>query len=127
MCIRDSLSIGVLTADSIHTSEETGTLGDARWIARDLASQLGPRDALLAVAPADGPLEYYLAEWGVSRDVLRRDPSTADRVFAVVKTGREQVFEPVLRQRGLLDATWDALRPVYVYDSATVYVTQRRQ
>ena len=65
------LALGVVLAgnvvftQSVYYANDTGTLRDGESIAGWLKDHLRTGDIVLAVTPADGPLEYYLPKLGL--------------------------------------------------------------
>ena len=85
-----ALSSQVLTSGSVLASQETGTFRDAAAVAEILRPRIDEKTRILLAGVHDAPLEYELARRGVAREVLRREPAAADRLFIVASAQAAQ-------------------------------------
>ncbi len=128
-----TLSLGLITSATVlgrraeHVNEY-GHFHDGKEVASFLASYLEPGDRLVAVAPANMPLRYYLARLGVDEGPMFLPLDRAKRLVVVVnqmtggavqlpeevvenaKIPRERFGQPVLVRRFPYSAVYE-MRP----------------
>jgi hypothetical protein len=79
-----TLGLFILQNQSILASEETGALRGAERFTHLLEGQLQPGDGVLALLPADAPLEYYFLLNELPASYLNTDLASKRRLFVVV-------------------------------------------
>lgn len=101
------LGWNVVATQSVYYADDTGSLRDGESIAAWMKDNLRQRDIVLAVVPADGPLEYYLPKLGLkpadywySTQIKGPTVEPGRRVLAVVKD-RGPDLDKMLKTAGL--------------------------
>lgn len=122
-----ALAAPVVLSFAVLLDRDTGTYRDARDAASALSSVLRPDDAIFALIPTNGPLDYYLARAGVPRGNLFLDAGRARRVFVVVDAGEGQTLDHLTRNSIVTD-TSRFLPPQLVGQLPTsgIYLYERR-
>jgi 4-amino-4-deoxy-L-arabinose transferase-like glycosyltransferase len=100
-----ALAAPVVLSFAVLLDRDTGTYRDARDAASTLTGVLRPDDAIFALIPTNGPLDYYLDRAGVPRGNLFLDVSRARRVFVIVDAGEGQTLEHLTRNTIVTDTS----------------------
>lgn len=122
-----ALATPVVVSFAVLIDRDTGTYRDARDAAAALRSVLRPDDAIFALIPTNGPLDYYLEREGVPRGNLFLDGARARRVFVIVDAGEGQTLDHLTRNTIVTDTTRFSA-PVLVARLPTsgIYLYERR-
>ncbi len=119
------LTIQLLGSKEIYYSNETGSLRDAPAIVETVAPLLQEGDCILATAPSDAILEYYLREKGLSSSYLWDVSYHCKRVFVVVNESYSQVLYELLKVWGLAEGDYHPPEIRGIYEEATLYELNR--
>jgi 4-amino-4-deoxy-L-arabinose transferase-like glycosyltransferase len=118
------LSVSVLQSQSILASEETGALRGAAAFTELLVDRLQPGDGVLALLPADAPLEYYFRLNGLSASYLNTDLGNKQRLFVVVYKPATTLADTLARA-GLPSGDYGAPELVARVEPASLYQIER--
>jgi len=113
----------VLQSQSILASEETGALVGAEMFASVLKDRLQPGDGIMALRPADAPLEYYFRLNGMSAGSINTDLASKTRLFVVVYEPASTLAE-MLARVGLSANDYGAPELVARVESASLYLIE---
>ena len=105
VAIAFALAAPLVLSFAVLLDRDTGTYRDARDAASALSRVLRPDDAIFALIPTNGPLDYYLDRAGVPRGNLFLDAGRARRVFVVVDAGEGQTLEHLTRNTLVTDTS----------------------
>jgi hypothetical protein len=95
MVIAIGLSLWLIKTNAVYEADQGK---DSEAVAELLKGRLKPGDRVMAEAPYDVPLEYYLEEHEVPTNYLFSDVRTANELFVVAPMG--QTPERVLNEMG---------------------------
>ncbi len=113
------LSLSVIQNQSVLTAEETGALPGAETFTRLLQGQLQADDGIVALRPADAPLEYYFRQYGMNYP--NTDLANKLRLFIVVYEPASTV-EATMAQAGLSMSNYTAPQRIHQIGSAALYL-----
>lgn len=90
--------IYVINNNSIINSKETGVLGDAELIAKDIKEFLGKNDCVLSECPSDAILNYYFKKYGILMELQKKAIDYCNNTFIVVNDLWGQSVEKILEK-----------------------------
>ncbi len=128
MALHVVIGIGASVAysRSVYYSEETGTLRNAEEIALTFGPELGPRDKLLAFAPAGAPLLYYFKKHDIPTErLVAEDRDRWQKVYVVVDVPTHDLDWVLSRTRLDVDSYREP-ELVEEYEFAEIYLFERR-
>jgi uncharacterized membrane protein len=118
------LALAVLSAQSILASEETGALFGAQSFALMIEDRLQPGDGILALRPADAPLEYYFRLNGITAPAINTDLLPSRRLFVIVYE-RASTLGGTLSQVNLSFANYGPPHLLLRIEPVTLYLIER--
>jgi hypothetical protein len=111
----------VVQSRSPYWSNATGTLRDAREVARTLRGVVGRGDLVLASVPSSLPLRYYFERYAMDRHLIADTPRAAQRVFVLVDRDEGQTLATQLTRAGAGLATCASPVVIRHFRAATLY------
>lgn len=120
-------ALGTVRSRVVWTADDTGTFPAAREAARALLAAAGPGDRVIATAPVDLPLEYYLASGAQGRALLRASPDSARRIWIVVNEAEGQDVNVLLRRAEIMTIDFSAPHAAWRGDHARIFVIDRER
>jgi 4-amino-4-deoxy-L-arabinose transferase-like glycosyltransferase len=119
------LAFFVLSAQSIPASEETGALVGAQSFAKLIEDHLQPGDGILALRPADAPLEYYFRLNEIPTPLINTDLSASRRLFVIVYE-RASTLAETLARVNLSIADYGPPQLLLHIETAALYLIERQ-
>jgi hypothetical protein len=119
-----ALGLSVLQNQSILMSDETGALRGAESFTLLLKDRLQPGDAVLALRPADAPLEYYFRRNGLYAGYLNSELANKTRLFVVVYEPASTLADTLARA-GLSSADYGVPELVARIEPASLFAMER--
>ena len=121
------LATPVVASFAVLINRDTGTYRDARDAASLLARVLRTDDAIFALVPTNGPLDYYLHRENVPRGNLFLEQARARRVFVIVDAAEGQSLDQLTRNTIVQDtARFGQPRLAAQLPASFIYVYERR-
>jgi hypothetical protein len=116
---------GLTRSHVVWTADDTGVFPAGRAVAAALLARAGGRDRVVASAPADLPLAYYLRATARGRSLLAASPDSAPRIWIVVDGARQQDVNVLLRRAEMMTIDFSLPRAVWRSGDATLFVIER--
>ncbi|HEX2718721.1 MAG TPA: glycosyltransferase family 39 protein [Gemmatimonadaceae bacterium] len=120
-------AIGVAGSNAIRRADDTGAMPFAEAVAARLARELAPRDRVIASAPADLPLSYYLRRAGAPGRPLRASADSAGTIWIVVLDDPPQHVDALVRGAEVVRRDFSTPGLVARVDGARVFAMRREQ
>jgi len=120
-------ALGVVRSRVVWTADDTGVFPAASAAARALLAQAGDRDRVIATAPSDLPLAYYLAPSAKGRALLQATPDSAQRIWIVVDDAESQDVNVLLRRGEIMTIDFSAPRAAWRGPQAWIFVIDRER
>lgn len=121
------LAWNVFSIQSVYYSDDTGTLRDGERIVAWMKNNLTPEDIVLAVTPADAPLEYYLrmadlraADYWYSTRMRGSKIGPNHRLLAVVRDAGPELGA-MLRTAGLTPSSLTEPELLQKFPESSIY------
>ena len=118
---------GTIRSRVVWTADDTGTFPEARAAANVLLAAARPGDRVVATAPTDLPLEYYLAPAGRGLALLRANPDSAQRIWVVVNEAEGQDVNALLRHAEIMTIDFSPPRMAWRGENARIFVIDRER
>jgi hypothetical protein len=118
-------ALGTIRSRIVWTADDTGTFPAAEAVARVLLSEGGDRDRVIATAPSDLPLTYYLAPSAKGRALLSATPDSAQRIWIVVDDAEAQDVNVLLRRAEIMTVDFAQPRAVWRGPQSRIFVIER--
>ncbi|HWE43047.1 MAG TPA: hypothetical protein VG432_11105, partial [Gemmatimonadaceae bacterium] len=109
----------------VWTADDTGVFPVARAVASELLARARAGDRVVATAPSDLPLAYYLAPSERGRALLRATPDSAQRIWVVVNEAEGQDVNVQLRRAEIMTIDFSPPRSVWRGPRARLFVIER--
>jgi hypothetical protein len=121
-------ALGVVRSRVVWTADDTGAFPAAREAANVLLAQARPGDRVVATAPTDLPLEYYLAPAGArGHALLRANPDSSRRIWIVVNEAEGQDVNVLLRRAEIMTIDFSPPRAAWRGDDALIFAIDRER
>ena len=118
---------GVVRSRIVWSADDTGVFPAARDVARTLLARAGAGDRVIATAPSDLPLAYYMAPSAKGRALLHASPDSARRIWIVVDEAESQDVNVLLRRAEIMTIDFSPPRAAWHGDGARVFVIERER
>jgi hypothetical protein len=92
-----------------------------------LLARAGARERVVATAPADLPLAYYLRASARGRALLAATPDSAPRIWIVVDAAEQQDVNVLLRRAEIMTIDFSAPRAIWRGGDATLFAIERER
>lgn len=116
---------GTIRSRVVWTADDTGVFPVARAVASELLARARAGDRVVATAPSDLPLAYYLAPSERGRALLRATPDSAQRIWVVVNEAEGQDVNVQLRRAEIMTIDFSPPRSVWRGPRARLFVIER--
>jgi len=120
-------ALGTVGGRVVWTADDTGTFPAAEAAARALLARAGNRDRVIATAPSDLPLAYYLAPSAKGRALLQATPDSAPRIWVVVNDAESQDVNVLLRRAEIMTVDFSPPRAAWHGAQARIFVIERER
>jgi len=120
-------ALGIVGSGVVTTADDTGVFPAAAAAARELLARAKPGDRVIATAPSDLPLAYYLAPGTRGRALLRASPDSAQRIWVVVDEAESQDVNVLLRRAEIMTIDFSPPRAAWRGDRARIFVIDRER
>jgi len=118
---------GLTRSGVVWRADDTGAFAPAGAVAAALLARAGPRERVVAMAPADLPLAYYLRRSARGRALLAATPDSAPRIWIVVDGAEQQDVNVLLRRAEIMTIDFSAPRAVWRGGDALLFVIDRQR
>ncbi len=118
---------GVVRSETVRRASDTGTMPDAARVAMLLADSLAPRDRIIASAPVDLPLSYYLQREGVRGRPLRALPDSSATIWIVAGGDPPQFVDALIRGAQVVRRDFSPPRLIARQGQARVFAMRRER
>jgi hypothetical protein len=118
---------GVIRSRVVWTADDTGAFPAARSAAGALLARAQDRDRVIATAPSDLPLAYYLAPSARGRALLHATPDSAQRIWVVVNEAESQDVNVLLRRAEIMTIDFSPPRSAWRGAQARIFVIERER
>ena len=118
---------GTMRSRVVWTADDTGTFPEARGAANFLLAGARPGDRVVATAPTDLPLEYYLSPAARGLALLRANPDSAQRIWVVVNEAEGQDVNALLRRAEIMTIDFSPPRTAWRGERARIFVLDRER
>lgn len=120
-------ALGTVRSRVVWTADDTGTFPAARQAASWLLATAQPGDRVIATAPSDLPLEYYLSPSARGRALFRATPDSAQRIWVVVNEAEGQDVNVLLRRAEIMTSDFSLPHAAWRGDRARIFVIDRER
>ena len=118
---------GLTRSGVVWRADDTGVFPPARAVASVLLAHAGARERVVATAPADLPLAYYLRADARGRALLAATPDSAPRIWIVVDAAEQQDVNVLLRRAEIMTIDFSAPRAIWRGGDATLFAIDRER
>lgn len=118
---------GTVRSRVVPTADDTGVFPAAREVAGELLARAKEGDRVIATAPSDLPLAYYLAPNGKGRALLHATPDSAQRIWVVVNEAESQDVNVLLRRAEIMTIDFSPPRAAWRGAQARIFVIERER
>jgi len=118
-------ALGTVRSRVVWTADDTGTFPAARAVARVLLAEGREQDRVIATAPADLPLAYYLGPSAKGRALLAATPDSAQRIWIVVDDAEAQDVNVLLRRAEIMTSDFAPPRAAWRGPQSRIFVIER--
>lgn len=118
---------GTVRSRVVRTADDTGVFPAARAVAGELLARAKEGDRVIATAPSDLPLAYYLAPSGKGRALLHATPDSAERIWVVVNEAESQDVNVLLRRAEIMTIDFSPPRAAWRGPRARIFVIERER
>lgn len=101
---------------------ETGVFPDGQAVADSLVRMLAPGDVVAAQWRAQGPVDFYLRQRGVSARFVADGNRVSGRVFIIPARALDETPASVVRARRLANVDTDRAREVATFPTTSIWV-----
>ena len=116
---------GTISSRVVWMANDTGVFPAAEMTARELLARSQRGDRVIATAPSDLPLEYYLVRSEAGRALLASTPDSAQRIWVVVNEAEQHDVNSLLRRAEIMTIDFSPPRGVWHGDGARLFVVER--
>lgn len=120
-------ALGTMRSRVVWLADDTGTFPAAREAAAALLARARPGDRVIATAPSDLPLAYYLAPSAAGRALLHATPDSAQRIWVVVNDAESQDVNVLLRRAEIMTIDFSPPRAAWRGARAWIFVATRER
>ena len=120
-------ALGTTRSRIVWAADDTGTFPSAAAVANELLARAGARDRVIATAPSDLPLAYYLSPSAKGRALLAATPDSADRIWVVVNEAESQDVNVLLRRAEIMTIDFSRPRAAWRGAGARLFVVERER
>ena len=118
---------GTARSRVVWTADDTGVFPSARAAAGELLARAKGGDRVIATAPSDLPLAYYLAPSAKGRALLHATPDSAQRIWVVVNEAESQDVNVLLRRAEIMTIDFSPPRSAWRGPAARIFVIERER
>jgi hypothetical protein len=118
---------GTVRSRVVWTADDTGIFPAAEAAARELLARAREGDRVIATAPSDLPLAYYLAPSAKGRALLHATPDSAQRIWIVVNEAESQDVNVLLRRAEIMTIDFSPPRAAWRGPQARIFVIERER
>ena len=120
-------ALGTVGSRIVWSADDTGVFPSARLTAAELLVRSRPGDRVIATAPSDLPLAYYLTTSGRGRALLAATPDSARQIWVVVNEAEQQDVNSLLRRAEIMTIDFSKPRGVWRSDGVRLFVIERER
>ena len=118
---------GTISSRVVWLANDTGVFPAAAMTAHELLSRAQRGDRVIATAPSDLPLGYYLVRSGAGRALLASTPDSAQRIWVVVNEAEQHDVNSLLRRAEIMTIDFSPPRSVWHGDGVRLFVIDRER
>ncbi|MFL5561432.1 MAG: glycosyltransferase family 39 protein [Gemmatimonadaceae bacterium] len=118
---------GLTRSGVVLRADDTGAFPDASAVVAQLLARSGAGDRVIATAPADLPLAYYLQPTVRGRALLTATPDSARRIWIVVDGAEQQDVNVLLRRAEIMTVDFSPPHAVWRAGDATLFMIARER
>lgn len=118
---------GTISSRVVWRAGDTGTFPSARATANELLARAQPRDRVVATAPSDLPLAYYLGASARGRALLAATPDSAGQIWVVVNDTEGQDVNVLLRRAEIMISDFSSPRGTWSDEGVRLFVLERQR
>lgn len=116
---------GTTRSRIVWSADDTGVFPAAEATARALLARARHGDRVIATAPVDLPLAYYLEPSAKGRALLHASPDSAQRIWVVVDEAASQDVNVLLRRAEIMTIDFSLPRSAWRGAGARIFVIER--
>ena len=120
-------TLGLTRSRVVWMADDTGVFPDAAAVASQLLARAAAGDRVIATAPADLPLAYYLSRDARGRSLLAATPDSAPRIWVVVDDAEGQDVNALLRRAEIMTIDFSPPRAVWRHGAARLFAIDRQR
>ena len=118
---------GTVSSRVVWSANDTGVFPAAEMTANELLSRSHRGDRVIATAPSDLPLEYYLVRSEAGRALLGSTPDSAQRIWVVVNEVEQHDVNVLLRRAEIMTSDFSPPHGVWRGDGVRLFVVNRER
>jgi hypothetical protein len=120
-------ALGTVSSRIAWLADDTGTFPAARATAAELLGRARPRDRVIATAPSDLPLAFYLRRQPRGRALLAATPDSAQHIWVVVNEAEHQDVNVLLRRAEIMTSDFALPRAAWTGEGVRLFVMDRER